>query len=526
MRIRHVVLHLAIFLLLFLWLTDGGSMLFDRSSDEEEQYYRADGRYLGPPVEREGLPNLIVIVVDALRADCLGADEGEPGDMPYLLSLARTGVRCTQVTAAAPATYPSITTLLTGLLPDEHGVDHTPDPPRLPAGITTYAEALGRGHGYDTAAYLQVPLSAEPNAPLQGFQTALSPAPLHAWQGTIETWNRERVKRKPFFLFLHTYEAHDPYGETNHPWPEPWPTQADVARAPALGKIGDAELVERFVTDRPLRMVWLEQAGREVSDRVFDYYGRGYASNPDPALAARIEGAYRMGVRWVDAQLQRAIAHLRAQGLLENTLLVVTSDHGEGFGEHGILNHGRTLHEELVHVPFVAVGPAPFDRPRMVTTSFGLIDVLPTFFEMAGLPPLGDTTGRSMLGAITGDEPGRAVLSLEQLTMFKMGRFANQKLCSARTAHESYLVRYDVSEGTIREALYDRNTDPEERRDLAAETGRIGTLPVSAALASAIERARDRIWTSVRASQQHLQLGYGAGVATVTSTRPAPARTR
>jgi arylsulfatase A-like enzyme len=501
----------------------GGFSFFGLGGDSDPDVYRADGRYIGPPLPARKRPNLVVIILDTVRADCLGDGSAGSGDMPFLSSLAKSGVRCVNAVAPAPATYPSITSLLTGLLPDEHGVDHTPNPPRLPAGITTFAEALSKGHGYTTAAFMQVRLSNEGSGPLQGFQTVRAPAPLHAWREAIEKWNQEREQRKPFFLLLHTYEAHDPYGEANHPWPEDFPTPEDMERAARLGK-SDKELVETFLTDRGARVALLEQNARQVFDRVFGYYGRGYGADPDPAMAARLETSYRKGVRWVDGQLEAAVTHLREQGLLENTLLVVTSDHGEAFGEHGILNHGRSLHAELVRVPVVLVGPPPFDTGRTIDTSLGIIDLLPTYFELAHLPPIAETSGRSALRALAGNEAGRAVLSLEDLSPFKMGFNANVKLASARTATQSYIVRYDVQAGTVIEALYDLTRDPGETDDLLAQAGRLGERPVSRALAEAIEAARDRIWTSVTSSQNHLQSGYGSGVATLSGTRPAPAR--
>ena len=482
--------------------------------------YRSDGHYEGPPVDPRGRrPNLVVLILDTLRADCVGGGADGTCDMPFLRALGKRGVQCTQVTSAAPATYPSVTTLLTGLLPDEHRVDHTPYPAVLSPSVTTFAEALAQGHGYETAALLELQLDERPDSLLQGFKTVRCGGPLRFARGQVSGWNKARDREKPFFLLLHSYEAHDPYGESNHPWP-PSPASAEgVERARKLYDASEAEFIEHFLLDRDVRVSWLEDDPKDTLRRAFRYYGRGFREAPDLELARRVERAYRDGVRSLDGEVEKTVALLEREGLLENTLLVVTSDHGEAFGEHGILIHGRALHEELVHVPLIAVGPPPFDTGRTIHTSLGVVDILPTFFDLAGLPALQGVAGRSMLAPLRENAPGRAVLSMEELTPFKMGHAADARMVSARTATETYIVTYDLTAGTVIEELFDRATDPGERKDLAVD-GRIGAHPVSAELAAAIESARDRIWASVSSGKAHVQMGYGAGVATVSSIRP------
>ena len=186
-----------------------------------------------------------------------------------------------------------------------------------------------------------------------------------ACSGELWQWSRVRNPRRPFFLLLHTYDAHDPYGEANHPWGGR--ALPDVRGDPSLfGPSADeGEIFRRCFLDAGTTIALRDALGRGPLAGVLHRYAHsGYKAAPRPALAADLEGAYWGGVRWTDGLLAQTTAWLGRQGLLDNTLLVVTSDHGEGFGEHGSLAHGRLLTDELVRIPLVMVGPEPFREAR------------------------------------------------------------------------------------------------------------------------------------------------------------------
>ena len=447
------------------------------------------------PVERR--LNLILLVVDTLRADCLPDDAGSPPLMPGLAALAQRGARLRAVSAPAPWTFPSMASLLTGLLPDQHRIDQGPEIPLLPPGVATYAEILQASFGYETAAITELDLGDPTETLFQGFAWTRAGGPLRFARPEVTRWNEQRDRRSPFFLLLHTYEAHDPYGEENHPWPKRHPTRRDFADVPAVASLDDKALVEGFLLDHVQHTTWLKREPALALGRVFDYFGRGFAAAPDPELAARLETAYRAGVGWVDREIEVTIRHLESEGLLEDTVLIVTSDHGEAFGEHGVLNHGRTLHEEHLHVPCVILGPEPFRGGRVLDTSIGLVDLLPTFLHLCGMPAPGGVAGRPMLTALQANAPGRAVQGREVLTPFKTGQLefgdTTSFSASARTGTASYLVTYELTSGRITEQLFDRSRDPGEGDDRAVR-GRIGGTPVDASLAQGIEEARAFLW--------------------------------
>jgi arylsulfatase A-like enzyme len=229
---------------------------------------------------------------------------------------------------------------------------------------------------------------------------------------------------------------------------------------------------------------------------------------------------YGEALRKVDADLEAAVGHLRALGLLENALLVVTATHGEAFGEHGMVGHGRALHDEVIHVPLVVSGPAPFRGGAAVRASVGTVDVLATYLDLVAAPALGRIEGRSFLGVLGGKQPGRPVLSEERLVPETTRGASDGLLLSVRSDRWKYLVTYDIRGGTVLEQAFDLAADPRETSDLAGGTGRIGTPPFDEAFCDAVETARDEIWTRVKGTSWLVSQGYVGGVPRVTSERP------
>jgi arylsulfatase A-like enzyme len=210
---------------------------------------------------------------------------------------------------------------------------------------------------------------------------------------------------------------------------------------------------------------------------------------------------------------------------MRNTVLVVTSDHGESFGEHGTLGHGLQLHDELVHVPMVVKGPAPFDRPRTVDAPIALNDLLPTFLDRVGLPPLPGVDGRSALPVLRGDSRGRAVVSEEWLNYENTGTPSDTVLIAARRPSWKYYAQYDRKTGMVRESAYDLAFDPGETQDLAAQTGTVVGIPFDDLLCPAVEKIRDLLWgtrrdTSTRTST--LTIPYATRTAGPATPRPRP----
>jgi arylsulfatase A-like enzyme len=455
--------------------------------------YDADGRAAAPVSRPDGPPNLVVILVDTLRGDALRADgdADAPTRMPFLASLARHGVSFPEAITPSAWTVPSIVSLLTGLLPSAHGADDAMPSPalRLRDSVTTYAEVLSETYGYETAAFLGGPWYGTSYGFFQGFEKGGNRFALQGTEEVVGAWAAERDPDRPFFLFLHTFEVHDPYGEHNHPWP----TEVRVPPpAEHLRNVTDVEAWARaFFLDFEERTALTRIFGGEYVKQTVAYMNGTLPGHPRPGVPEALREAYFQGVRWFDGVLERAVTHLEALGLLEDTVLVVTSDHGEAFGEHGILGHGRQLYDELVRVPLVIVGPEPFQGGRRIPGTVGLVDVLPTFFAYAGLTDLDGIHGVSALPRVRGEIGSRPVVSEERLDLSKTaGRLLGRRV-SVRSPRWKYILTYDARRGRIGEEAYDLAADPAEQHDFARGTGRLSRhLPFDEAYCAAVDRIR------------------------------------
>lgn len=264
-------------------------------------------------------PNIALIVLDTVRRDYtgVGADSGAVSFTPTLDRLGFEGAVFTNACANAPWTVPSHASFFTGLLPSEHGCATAN--PRLVTTQPTVAELLDRA-GYATAAFYSNPWLAERTTGLlRGFrQTFEAPiGTLHQLEsrlgdqggrnilGHFENWFSGRDPKRPFFVFVNFLEAHLPYDPPD-----------DYRRA--------------HLADLP------------ADDAVSIRWGHEFNAGLHPAAAVdwpRVRRLYGGDVNAADRFLAGALDVLRRHGALDNTLLVVTSDHGENLGEHGLLEH-------------------------------------------------------------------------------------------------------------------------------------------------------------------------------------------
>lgn len=435
-----------------------------------------------------GRPNVILVVIDTLRGDMLAGPQGEPGHMPFARELARRGVLFTDVTAPAPWTIPSMASLLTGVPPTDHGCMRMVSAPRLPAALGTWAEAFGRA-GYSRAAYSGALWALHGDQGLlRGFTAGRDRFGLDRASTTLQPWRRSLAPGRPFFLLLHSFEAHDPYGEENNRYQ----AQSDpgLAGFDAAAVREPWEMTRHFMLDRSRRAALERLHGPAFQSAVMRYLWSGYREEPRPALAEELRQAYVAGVRWVDGLLREMVTWLEGEGLLENTLLVVTSDHGEAFGEHGTLEHGRILHHEVLHVPLLVVGPGAWGRGTVVTRHVPLMDLMPTLAEAAGVIPPPGSVGRSLAPLLAGEDADRVALSYELVNFDVAREDLELQLRSARTGRHAVLLEWDVRRNRLREQAYDRVADRAEQRDLAGGRGTLEGLALDPQACEALDALR------------------------------------
>lgn len=370
------------------------------------------------PEERRGGPNVLLVSLDTLRADHLGIYGADLPTSPAVDRLGRDGV----VFEAAYTTYPSTTaahmSLLTGLYPESHGIRSPRDQP-LAAELPTLAGTLSRA-GWTTGAVTENGMVATRVGFPRGFSTYrenLMPgaeASPEAAERTVDAaidW-LERHRGLRLFLFVHTYDVHWPYG---------LPPDRDGFRT---WRDGDRE--------RPI------------------------AEAPE-VLQARY--AYAGEVRHADAQVGRLLDALVRLGVGAETLVVLTSDHGEEFGERGGWFHGATLYEEVLHVPLVLWGPAVVPAGIRVATPVSLVDVMPTVLELAGVPVPAGLEGASQVARLRGGAPDAERVVFAELILPPDD--PRRRLVAARTATTKWIIAED---GGDPPEVYDLVSDPRERR--------------------------------------------------------------
>lgn len=311
-------------------------------------------------------PNLLLVVVDTLRADHVSAlGYGRP-TTPTLDALVRQGVLFEQATAHSSWTVPSMGTLLTGRSPYAHGLYdlvHWRLDPRVP----TLAQVFGAA-GWSTVCVMANPLLNGHNGATRGFEH-LDRVPFstaaqvnRVFLDWIDGHPGERV-----FALLHYLDPHEPYAA---------PGDALLRFTPPLLAGHLDEHASQVFSER------LRPALRELGPEAG---ARAALGGVERESLARLEELYDGEIAYWDARLGELLAALEARGMLGNTIVVVTSDHGEEFADHGMLGHGRSLHRELLHVPLVVSGPAlpPARRADLV----GLIDLAPTLLGLVGVQP-------------------------------------------------------------------------------------------------------------------------------------------
>jgi arylsulfatase A-like enzyme len=337
-------------------------------------------------------------------------------------------------------TQPSHFTMLTGLPPSVHRLVEASGTKILPPAARTLAQEL-RDAGVATAAATEnaaivlgsgIERGFESYSELRGRAANHKTGDIELTLASARSW-LERNGDRRFFLFLHTYEVHTPY-------------------APA------ASHASLFAD---------EDSGREVPHNI-----------PEDLHPDR----YDREIRYTDDTLRSFFAALEEAGWLEDTIVVVTSDHGEAFLEHGYLAHGAELHQELVHIPLMLLGPGITAGQRL-QVPLGHADLMPTLLELmnAAAPPVANRTyGRSFAPLLRGETTAAELAVWRRRPVFseawRTARFvvgANGAPAMEKVRVPRFAVRVGQRKlirrrerGRPQYEYYDLGSDPGERNDL------------------------------------------------------------
>ncbi len=329
-----------------------------------------------PPVE-SSRPNVLLIVVDTLRADRLSFYGHDRDTSPQMKKhIADRGVVMDQAYAQAPWTLPSVASMMTGLDP-AHFLDESGHPWGLPEPATTLAEVLSDA-GYDTRAFIANPTLHAGNGFAQGFDT-FETAPydvaslsLHA--DSLDSRVRPQLSslREPFFLYTHYLDPHDPYDNP----------EIKEGKSP-------------FFPD---------YSGRLRGSDVHGLYLRKLSmENPEQDIK-HLKALYDSEIHYVDHYIGELLRALPEE-MASKTLVVLTSDHGEELFDHGGWKHGESVYQEQIRVPLVFRWDGNLKAGFRLGATVRLLDLMPTVLDAAGLlsPDIARSLeGRSLLPALQG----------------------------------------------------------------------------------------------------------------------------
>jgi len=383
--------------------------------------------------------NIILISVDSLRADHLGTYGYSRPTSPNIDALASGASVFERASSQAPWTLPSHVSLLTSLYPRSHQT--TALNRSVPAAATTLAGEL-KQFGYRTHAIVSGPFMRSSFGMDRGFDHYDEDLALggHSVSHRAVTSGQihQRMNRlldhtpAPFFLFLHYWDVHYDYLP-----PAPYDEMFDPDYRGDLSS-------EAFIRNDE---IWSGMPPRDLEHLIALYDGE---------------------IRYADAQLGRLLAWLKEREVFENTSILVTSDHGEEFSDHGSMEgHQWTLYDEVLRVPLVLRIPGRAEG-AVVEDLVDLLDLAPTLLESAGLASYPEFEGRSLRGGESQVSPRREPLLFSQIKRFNEKR-------AVRTAR--YKLIYTVDTGTnefgfaIRPGfeLFDLQTDPQERVNVYSE---------------------------------------------------------
>ncbi|MEM7581805.1 MAG: sulfatase [Acidobacteriota bacterium] len=315
-----------------------------------------------PRAEVRDFENLLVIMIDTLRSDHLPSYGYERPTAPFLSQMASEGIQL-QGYAASSWTRSSVATLLTGLYPQRHQAIGRND--KLPDAVPYLPELLAE-HGFHNLAFVtngNVSQQFGFDRGYSGFEERFHFGKPEARQIADEVLARSGELRSPFYLYIHLIDPHDPY-VPKQAWQRPDADPADFIQPGAI-KSGEIPLDDHAVS-------WMiDQYDAEILE--------------------------------MDRAIQKMIEGLEAAGVLDSTLVVVTADHGEEFGERGGVGHGTTLHEEVIRVPYVlwASDGLPVYQSA---SAFHQVDFLPTTLEALGVAAPPGLDGASLWAAL--QDPG------------------------------------------------------------------------------------------------------------------------
>ncbi|MEM9556435.1 MAG: sulfatase [Acidobacteriota bacterium] len=408
-------------------------------------------------------PNLLVYLVDTLRADHLSTYGYDRPTAPRLDELAAEGIVFLNAQAQSPWTRASVASIFTGLWPSVHGA--VGDPDVLSDEVSTVAELL-REAGYTTLGFTGNGNSNAAFGFSQGFDDFVyleQPRPTErlARASDINEHVFARLEQleesQPFFLWVHTIDPHAPYDPA-----EPFRSQfAPAVTDPEIGSMEHLQSMQRS-------KVRVDDA---VVQQMVDLYDAEIAEN-DAAFGALLD-------------------ELKRRDLYDQTMILFISDHGEEFYEHGRWAHGKTLYTEMLDVPLVVKMPGGHGAGTRIDAVVQHVDLPYTLLEAAGLASTLEGQGRSLLPLLQGEEvddwPNRAIAEVD----------LRGYVGASWIGPEWKMIRFETDGVPRAPRLFDRTADRVEQNDLGRDREVMAEVLASRVAAETAAAAQGRIEAGV-----------------------------
>lgn len=372
-------------------------------------------------------PNIVWIVIDSLRADHLSCYGYSRNTSPCIDAIAKEGYLFKNSFSTAPYSLPSYTSMFTGLYSKEHHVYSEEQGNQLNNNFITIAEIL-RDNGYVTFSYPKNDFCYTPYFNLrQGFQTLGPIEPEFLLTSLFESpddgagianlvvknWIKKSVQRKiPFFIFINYEEVHSPYGNTS-----------------------------------------LKNVFRKISATA-DMRNK-INNNFDPASAVEREALsylYDDDIRYIDNKINQLIDYLKTLHILDNSLIIINSDHGDHLGDHNRIEHGNSLYESLLHVPLIIRYPKIFRQNTIIDAQVQLTDIFPTILKILNVNNPSQNQGNNLLNTKNEKRP----FAFAEVS----GPIHGQRSIRAQDGFK-YIWKFSE-----KNELYNLNNDPNEEKDI------------------------------------------------------------
>lgn len=379
-----------------------------------------------------------IVIVDTLRRDALGCYGNGNAQTPVMDTLAAEGTRFESAISASGWTLPSVASILTGTWPALHKAlgkvsRLTPITDDLPVAAEVFSAAGFRTLGFANAAFLSPLLGLDRGFDVFDHEHAYN-WDIRRAEATVDAALSALDKEagQPVFLLLHLFDAHLDYDPP------------DGFITPFVG--------ERRIPTPPVSMKECQSLRRAEGE-----------APPSQADIDYLRGLYQGEIAYVDRAMGRFVEGLKDLGRWDHTTLVLTSDHGEEFWDHGGFEHGHTLYDELVRVPLIIRRPgAAGAMTGVVEHQVRTIDIAPTLFELASIKSPPSFIGRSLLPDMLGNQPTGTFPAFSQSTLYGAEKM------SWRAGGYCLIVDQAV-EGAAGVELFNVDMDPLQLHDLSTE---------------------------------------------------------